>query len=170
MQVCEQKFSWYEVPEDIKGLLILAAESWEDRTLSERYINQALEIDNATNNSTNNDCTDVLVTAYRYFFYKNNPHLALQMALRVIDKVTNSEDLPDRWEKLKPILIDRKEDTAIRLYLNAYMASGFMLARLGEIEQAQEVASKIAEMDDRNEFGASLLLDILTRPEEGEDE
>jgi tetratricopeptide (TPR) repeat protein len=166
MQIREQKFSWYAVPEDIKSLLILAAKSWEDRTLSEQYINRALEIDNVTNSN----CVDILVTAYRYFFYKNNNELALQMALKVIDKVTNLEGLPERWENLKPILIDRKEDTAIRLYLNAYIASGFMLARLGEIEQAKEVASKIDEMDDRNEFGASLLLDILTRPEEEEDE
>lgn len=166
MQVREQKLSWYAVPEDIKSLLILAAESWEDRTLSEQYINRALEIDNAINN---NDSFDVLVTAYRYFFYKNSNRLALKMARRVIDKVINSENLPDRWEELKPILLDRKEEPAIRLYLNAYTACGFMLARLGEIELAQEIASKVKEIDDRNEFGASLVLDILTRPSEEED-
>ncbi|WP_019499584.1 hypothetical protein [Pseudanabaena sp. PCC 6802] len=166
MQVLEQKFSWYAVPEDIKRLLVLAAESWEDRTLSEQYINQALEIDNATNN----DSVDVLVTAYRYFFYKNSNDLALKMARRVINKVINSEHLPDRWEELKPILLDRKEDPAIRLYLNAYTASGFMLARLGEPELAKEIANKVKEVDNRNEFGASLVLDILTRPPEEEDE
>jgi hypothetical protein len=166
MQVREQKISWYAVPEDIKSLLILAAESWEDRNLSEQYINRALEIDNATNSS----CADVLVTAYRYFFYKNSNDLALKMARRVIDKVISSEHLPDRWEELKPILLDRKEDSAIRLYLNAYTASGFMLAKLGETDLAKEIASKVKEVDERNEFGASLVLDILNRPPEEEDE
>ena len=77
--------------------------------------------------------------------------------------------MPDDWEQLKPILVNRKQDPQIRLYLNAYAASGLVLANLGEIEQAKEISTKVKEIDDKNDFGAGILLDILTRPAEEDD-
>lgn len=158
MQVTEEKVSWYDVPADIKHLLVLAAENWENSAKSEEYMNQALA-------KTGNN-TDVLVAAYRYFFYKNNQPMALVMATKVVENVKESEKLPDDWSELKPILETRKNETEIRLYLNAYAASGFVLAKLGEIEKALEVMSRIKEIDDRNEFGAKTIFEILTRPPE----
>lgn len=157
----EAKLSWYKVPQDVKDLLILAAQNWENTAESEKYINQAL--------AKTEEYPDVLVSAYRYFFYKNNNKLALQVALRVVEKIKESENLPDDWQQLKPILISRKSDSQIRLYLNAYAASGLIRAKLGEIEKAKEVALRVKEIDDKNEFGASIILDILTRPAEEDD-
>jgi tetratricopeptide (TPR) repeat protein len=162
MKIQEKAFSWYEVPEDTKNLLILAANNWDNPVKSEQYINQALE------QSEKN--TDVLVTAYRYFFYKNNNHMALKIAEKVINKINESEQFPKNWQQLKPILIARKNDPLIRLYLNAYAACGFVLARLGEIEQAKNIAQKVREISDTSEFAASVVYDILTRPPEEEDE
>ncbi|WP_017716706.1 hypothetical protein [Kamptonema formosum] len=161
MNVSEGTFSWYRVPEDVKSLLVLAAQNWENTAESDKYITRALE--------SSEEYTDVLVAAYRYYYYKNNHPMALQMAERVVRKVKLSENLPDEWEQIKPILASRRNDPEIRLYLNAFAATGFILAKLGEIEKAKEVTEKIKEIDEKNEFGASLVLDILTRPEE-EDE
>jgi tetratricopeptide (TPR) repeat protein len=162
MQANLEKFSWFQVPEDIKKLLVLAAENWQNSSASEAYMNQAL--------AKTSDNTDVLVAGYRYFYYKNNYELALQTAIKVIDKIKTIEKLPDDWQQLKPILVNHKEDTKIRLYLHAYAASGLVLAKLGEIEKAKQICSNIKEIDDKNEFiGASILFDILTRsPEEDE--
>jgi predicted TPR repeat methyltransferase len=56
------------------------------------------------------------------------------------------------------------------LFLNAYAASGFVLAKMGELEKAKEATARVKEVDAKNEFGASIILDILTRPpEEDED-
>lgn len=155
-------FSWFQVPDDIKQLLILAAENWQDTSKSELYINQAL--------AKSLDSIDVLVAAYRYFYYKHNYQMALDTANQVIDKVKVSEALPDAWEQLKPILLSRKEDEKIRLYLNAYAASGLVLAKLGKIDRAKIICVKIQEIDNMKEFtGASILLDILTRPIEDDD-
>lgn len=56
------------------------------------------------------------------------------------------------------------------MYLNAYAASGLVLAKLGEIEKAKEISTQVKSIDDKNDFGAGILLDILTRPaEEDED-
>lgn len=154
--------SWFQVPEDIKQLLILAADNWQDTSVSEEYLNQAL--------AKTNDSIDVLVAAYRYFYYKNNYQMALQTASRVINKVKITENIPDNWEQAKSILINRREDEQIRLYLTAYAASGLVLAKLGEIEQAKTICMQIKEIDTKNEFqSASILLDILTRPPEEDD-
>ena len=158
MPIEADKFSWFQIPEDIKKLLILAAENWENTLESEKYMNQALAI--------TGENTDVLVAAYRYFFYKNNYTMALQTANQVIDRIKLAEQFPTQWEQLKPILASRKDDYVIRLYLNAYAASGLVLAKLGEIEKAKEISVRVKEIDNKNEFGAKILYDILTRPKE----
>ncbi|BAY20368.1 hypothetical protein NIES2100_01090 [Calothrix sp. NIES-2100] len=161
MQVDANKFSWFQVPEDIKKLLILATQTWENTAESEKYMQQAI--------AKTGDYTDVLVAAYRYFYYKNNYSLALQTTRQLLDKIKSAEKFPDEWEQLQPILVSRKEDPQIRLYLNAYAASGLVLAKLGDIEQAKIISSRVKEIDQNNDFGAGILLDILTRPPEEED-
>jgi tetratricopeptide (TPR) repeat protein len=152
----QETFSWFDVSGDTKKLLIMAAQTWENTSISERYMNQAL--------AKTGDNLDVLVAAYRYFYYKNNYLMALRAALKVRDRVKVLEQLPDDWAQLKPILSSRKDERNIRLFLNAYTASGLVLAKLGEIEQAKEISHQVKEVDHHNEFGAALLLDILTRP------
>lgn len=155
------QFSWFQVPEDVKKLLILAAQTWENTSESEKYIHQAL--------AKAGDNTEILVSAYRFFYYKNNYPLALQTAIKVLDKIKELENFPDDWEELKPILIKRQEEPQIRLYLNAYAASGMVLANLGEIEQAKEISNRVKQIDKNNDFGAGILLDILTRPPDEDD-
>ena len=94
MKTDSEAFSWFQVPEDIKNLLVLAAKSWENTAESERY---------------------------------------MQLAF-------------------------------------AYAASGLVLAKLGEIEQAKEISARVKEVDDKKEFGGGLILDILTRPPEEDEE
>lgn len=160
MQVDAERFSWFQVPDDVKQLLMLAAANWDNTSESEKYINQAL--------AKTEDSTDVLVAAYRYFFYKNNYLMALQTAVKVIDRIKLSELFPDSWDQLKPILMSRKDEPTIRLYLNAYAASGLVLAKLGEIDKAKKISTQVKEVDDKNQFGAAILYDILTRPSEEE--
>ena len=156
-----KEFSWYQVPEDVKQLLILAANNWENTSESEKYINQALA-------KTENNL-DVLISAYRYFYYKQNYQMALEIANKVINKVKIIEELPDDWQQLKPVLIKRKEEQIIRLYLNCYAATGLILAILGEAEAAKNICNKVKEIDDKNDFGTGILFDILTRPPEEEE-
>lgn len=161
MQANTNKFSWFLVPDDIKNLLILAAQNWENTSESEKYIQQALE--------QTGENTDVLVAAYRFFYYKNNYSLALQTTIKLLDKIKELEKFPDNWEQLQPILVNRKEDPQIRLYLNAYAASGLVLAKLGEIEQAKKISTRVKQIDEKNDFGSGILLDILTHPAEEDD-
>ncbi len=158
MQIHGERLSWFKVPKDVKELLIVASQNWENPLKAEDCINKAL--------AKTGDNTDVLVAVYRYFYYKNNYLMALQIAAKIIDIIKKSEKLPDSWEQLKLILMVRKEEPKIRLFLTAYAASGLVSAKLGEIEQAKEISTQIKEIDDKNEFGSALLLDILTREDE----
>jgi len=161
MQIDTNSFSWFDVADDVKELLILAAHTWENTEESTKYMQQALD--------KTADNTDVLVAAYRYFYYKNNYILALTTAEKITAKIKKAESLPEIWEELKPILVKRHEEPQIRLYLNAYAASGLVLAKLGKIEQAKEISTRIKGIDEKNDFGAGILLDILTRPTEDDD-
>jgi hypothetical protein len=98
--------------------LILAAQTWENTEESEKYMQQAL--------AKTGENTDVLVAAYRYFYYKNNYVLALSTAEKITAKIKKEEHLPDNWEALLPILVQRHEEPQIRLFLNAYAASGLV--------------------------------------------
>src|SRR5579883_2240388 len=153
--------SWYELPAEVKQLLIAAANTWEDTAQSQGYIQQALTIAHQS--------LDVLVAAYRYFFYKHNDAAALQIANHVIEQIQRLEGLPEEWEALAPVLSGRKDEPHIRLYLNAYAASGMILARMGAIEEAKVITMRVNELDDKREFGAATVLQILTQPDDEED-
>ena len=89
MQIDTNSFSWFDVADDVKELLILAAQTWENTEESTKYMQQAL--------AKTGDNTDVLVAAYRYFYYKNNYVLALTTAEKITAKIKKAESLPDNW-------------------------------------------------------------------------
>ena len=156
-----EKLSWYAVPETVKQLLVMASNHWDNPELADGYMNQALTLADQH--------PDVLVSAYRYFFYTHNNALALQVAVKVLEMVKQQESLPEAWDHLKPILSDRRDDPNIRLYINAYAASGLIRARLGEIEAAKHIAAQVSELEKRNEFGGNVVRHILDHPD-GDDE
>jgi hypothetical protein len=92
--------------------------------------------------------------------------MAQRSALAVMDRVRQQEKLPETWEYLQPQLRDRAQDPSIRLYLNAYSALGLIKARMGDVTAAEAIASHIQSIDDRNEFGAKIILNILFPIEE----
>ncbi|WGT67044.1 hypothetical protein [cyanobacterium endosymbiont of Epithemia clementina EcSB] len=162
MVVNQNQLSWYEVSEDVKTLLILASNNWENTILAEQYICEAL------NRAENN--LDVLTGAYRFFFYKKKPEIALEIAKKILKIIQETENLPLQWEQLKPILVSRQYDSPIRLYLNAYAAQGFILAKLGQLEKAKLITKRVKEIDKNREFCATTVFEILTKnPDEDDD-
>lgn len=156
MTLAPQELPWYDVPQKVKELLNLAANHWENTELSTSYINQA--IDQAGNN------LDVLVSAYRYFFYKNQPNAALHTANRVLALIEEQEKLPQDWILKEPILIARHEEPIISLYLNAYASTGYIFAKIGEIEKAKEVSERVKTIDPNSKSCAQTVFEVLTAP------
>lgn len=162
MQTAPESLSWSDIPTDVKDLLMQAVEQWEDTTQSEQYIYQALE--------KSGENYDVLIGVYRYFFYKNKPAMALKIAEMVLNKIKIEEQLPDSWEDQKPRLIQDQEQPKIILYLNAYAATGYILARLGQIEQAKQITEQVKEIDTQRQSSATTVFEVLTRPSEEDEE
>ena len=156
-----EEFAWYVVPETVKKWLQLTAANWDDPALANEYVERAL--------ADAEGHLDVLVSAYRYFFYTRNDRLALKVAMQLLERVKFIEALPDDWSQLKPILNTRRDDANIRLYLNAYAASGLLRARLGDIEAAKEIATHVSEIENRHEFGGNVVRDILERPDDDDE-
>jgi len=151
---------WFSVAASAQPLLAAAAKTWENTLVSERYIQQALAQPDAD--------LGVLESAYRFYFYKNDNCKALDVAVRVCDRIHETHHWAHDWGSLMPILTGQIDQPSARLYLSAYAASGLLLARLGQIEAAQSVAEQIQQIDAK-EFGAELLLNILNTPTEEED-
>ncbi|MEM0979754.1 MAG: hypothetical protein AAGH78_05710 [Cyanobacteria bacterium P01_H01_bin.58] len=152
---------WFSVPESAKALLTAAAQSWEDSSTSERYVQEALTQPNVA--------LEVLESAYRYYFYKNNDVKALAIARAVMERICTAEQWHQPWEALVPILSARLDESATRLYLNAYTASGLLLARLGQLGEAEVIAQQVAQLG-APEFGADVLLSVLQASPDEEDE
>lgn len=83
---------WYQVPYEIQQLLLATVVNWEDTACSEQFIFQALNHPGAS--------LEVLVSAYRYFFYKHNDGMARRLAAQVMEQVRYEESLPDEWDLL----------------------------------------------------------------------
>ncbi|MEA5508184.1 hypothetical protein VB715_00250 [Crocosphaera sp. UHCC 0190] len=156
------QLSWYDVSEDVKQLLILATDNWQNTILSEQYINQALEKEG------NN--LDVLIGAYRFFFYKNKPEIALKIAKKVLRIIQETENLPLEWEQLKFILVERQNESSIRLYLNAYASQGFILAKLGQVEAAKLITERVKTIDEHRESCATTVFEVLTKDSDEDDD
>ena len=162
MQTTQERLSWCDVEPEIKQLLLLASENWEYTGLAERYIREAL--------SKAGDNFDVLIAAYRFFFYKHQPAAALSIAQQVITAIAFQESLPSEWSQLKPILIIRKQEPPIRLYLNAYAAKGLIVAQLGKLDEAKLISQRVKEIDDTRQFCSTTVFEVLTKSPEDEDE
>ncbi|MDY6784588.1 MAG: hypothetical protein SW833_18930 [Cyanobacteriota bacterium] len=144
MSVTSQKNWGGETSEEVQMLLALSAECWSDRVRAEEYMNQALE--------KAGDDPDVWIAVYRLFFYSNNPMMALQVAEKILARVRVTENLPEDWEQLKPILRDRSNEDSIGLFLNAYTASGYLLAKTGQLERAKTITQRMQEIESSRIF------------------
>ncbi|BBA79980.1 hypothetical protein RGRSB_1563 [cyanobacterium endosymbiont of Rhopalodia gibberula] len=162
MAASQDQLSWYDVSEDVKTLLILASNNWENTILAEQYVHEA--ISKAKNN------LDVLIGAYRFFFYKKKPEIALKIAKKILKIIRETENLPLQWEQLKPILVTRQSDSSIRLYLNAYAAQGFILAKLGQLEEAKLITKRVKEIDKNRESCATTVFEVLTKSPDKDDD
>jgi hypothetical protein len=150
-----------DIPQEVKQLLVKAAENWENTALSEQYIEQALH--------QADDNLDVLIGAYRFFFYKNKPTIALTIAKKVLNIIQETEKLPIEWSQLHLILANRQDESLIRLYINAYAAEGFILAKLGQLEAAKLITQRVKEIDHHRESCATTVFDVLTATPDEDD-
>lgn len=149
--------SWCDASAANRALLAAVAQDWHHSPLARAHLQQTLAHPEVE--------LTVLVSAYRYYFYNHDDAQALAMATTLRERIRMAQGWPPTWEELRPYLLAQPDNPMVRLYLSAHGAAGLVLARLGQLESARILAQQLQQMGAK-EFGAEVLLGVLTAPPE----
>lgn len=113
----------------------------------------------------------VIIARYKFHLYRHELAEALVHALRCLSLAAARAGLPADWR-----LLDRESadfaglDEAVRLYMFALLAVGYLKVRLGQ-EEGDTMLARLADLDPADRLGAGRLLELSRRgPGDGDDE
>ncbi|AQR65693.1 hypothetical protein BXU06_12010 [Aquaspirillum sp. LM1] len=110
------------------------------------------------------DNLTVLVGLYRYYFYQHRLNDALEVANRAMSLAGQRLGIAGDWQRLDEhslAVAAAQSFGLLRFYLLAIKAASVVLLRLGHIDDARARLSKLVALDQRNQLGASDLLDVI---------
>jgi len=112
----------------------------------------------------------VLISLYRFYFYKGRLDEALDIARICLTKAAQENNLPPNWRDTKAddAIFCRYEDIAPRFFLFTLKGYAYLQLRLGNMEEGLEAVLKLLELDASDKIGARVLLEIIQRA--GEDD
>jgi tetratricopeptide (TPR) repeat protein len=105
----------------------------------------------------------VLVALYRYFYYQQRLDEALKVAEQARIAAGSALGFPADWSRLDLRYLSnavRQSMGLVRFCLLALKAEGFLLLRMGELEQGRSRLQKVRELDDADRLGAGALLAV----------
>lgn len=108
----------------------------------------------------------VLVAMYRYFYYQHRYHDALLVSERAMKVAGRLLEFRVDWRDLRLSEVGNGVMVSmglLRFYLLALKASGYLLMRVGEFQQAAARLDKLAELDTNDQFGSAFLREIAHR-------
>lgn len=163
--------SWLErsclgetLPVAAENRLLLAAANYANDEAAERHLQQALEL--APRHPA------VYIAFYRFHFYHSRARQALPYAEKCLDYASRELGLDPDWRGV------RRQDASFddyaaygpRFFLFSLKACGYLRMRLGELEPGRMALEKVRELDPADRVGASVLLDVLQRMGQDDDE
>ena len=153
------------LPEPVEQHLRLAGLHYQNDAVAESHLFQAQAL--APGHAA------VLIALYRFYFYKGRLGDALEVADRCLLKAARDNRLNADWRQVRRGDAEFSSYDAIlpRFYLFSLKACGYLLMRLGRLEQSHEVLAKMLELDPSDKLNATVLLQVLARHgQEDEDE
>lgn len=105
----------------------------------------------------------VLVALYRYFYYQQRLDEALKVAEQARIAAGSTLGFPADWNNLDLRYLSnavRESMGMVRFCLLALKAEGFLLLRLGKLEDGMARLRKVRELDDVDRLGAGALLAV----------
>jgi tetratricopeptide (TPR) repeat protein len=153
------------LPEQVEQHLRLAGLNYEHGEVAERHLFQAQAL--APGHAA------VLIALYRFYFYKGRLSDALEVAERCLAKAARDNRLNADWRRVRRGDAEFGSYDAIlpRFYLFTLKAYGYLLMRLGGLEQSHAALTKMLELDPSDKLNAAVLLKVLARHgREDEDE
>ncbi len=114
----------------------------------------------------------VLIGLYRFYFYKGRLAAALEVARRCLAKAAIENGLPSDWEKVGAgdAEFGRYENILPRFFLFSLKGYAYLQMRLGRTDEGRRAVLKLLELDPADKIGAKVLLDVLERAGQNDDE
>lgn len=111
------------------------------------------------------DHAAVLIGLYRFYFYKNRLQEALQVACQCLRKAALDNHLVMDWREVRLSDADfgRYEAVLPRFYLFTLKGYAYLNLRLGNISEGHAAVMKLLELDPSDKLGGRVLLGVLER-------
>lgn len=106
----------------------------------------------------------VLVALYRFFYYQHRLDEALKVAEQARLAAGSTLRFPADWQEIDLLYLNgavRKSMGLVRFCLLALKAEGFVLLRLGELEEGRARLQKVRDLDEADRLGAGALLAVM---------
>jgi tetratricopeptide (TPR) repeat protein len=107
----------------------------------------------------------VLIGLYRFYFYKNRLQEALEIARLCLKQAAKDNGLKPDWRLVRSTdaSFDRYEAALPRFYLFSLKGYAYLQMRLGDLPEGQAAVMKLLELDPTDKVGAKVLLGVLER-------
>jgi tetratricopeptide (TPR) repeat protein len=152
------------LPEEAEQYLYEAGLAYHEDAVAEQYLRsaQALAPDHAA----------VLIGLYRFYFYKGRLAEALDIARLCLTKAARENDLPPDWRDVAATdaMFGRYDDILPRFFLFTLKGYAYLQMRLGNLDEGRAAVMKLLELDPSDKIGAKVLLGVLERIGQGDDE
>jgi tetratricopeptide (TPR) repeat protein len=153
-----------DLPIPVEHHLREAGRAWHQAELAEWHLGRAraLAPDHAA----------VLIAHYRYYFYKNRLAAALGIARECLAKAAREIGVNADWHAVRATdaSFDTYEAVLPRFYLFTLKGYAYLQLRLGNLEEGRAAAAKLLELDPTDRMGASVLLGVIGRRDQPDDD
>ena len=150
----EQLYFEESLPPDVETLLQQAGELYGDGE-AEPLLVEALRLAPESLN--------VLVAAYRFYYYQHRLNDALNIAGLALAVTSRRLDIPADWNLLTSAHLSQAGPAAmalVRFHLLSLKAEAYLLLRLGRSAEGRAMLEKLLELDSHNRLGAKQLLEV----------
>jgi tetratricopeptide (TPR) repeat protein len=152
------------LPREVEQHLEAAGRSYHTDEQAEWHLReaQALAPDHAA----------VLIGLYRFYFYKNRLREALDVAHICLRKAAEDNGLHLDWREVRArdARFDSYEAVLPRFYLFTLKGYAYLQLRLGNIPEGQAAVMKLLELDPGDKLGGRVLLGVLERMGQTDDD
>ncbi|MGB8364065.1 MAG: hypothetical protein ACLQUZ_11740 [Rhizomicrobium sp.] len=114
----------------------------------------------------------VLIGLYRFYFYKGRLAEALGIANICLKKAARENNFAGDWRLVAPRDAEFGSWDALwpRFYLFTLKGYAYLQMRLGALEEGRQAITKLLELDPTDKVGAKVLLGILERAGQDDDD
>jgi tetratricopeptide (TPR) repeat protein len=152
------------LPAEAEQHLQLAGQNYHQDETAVMHLNKAMQVAP--------DHPAVFIGFYRFYFYKNQLAEALKIAQQCLVKAARDNGMDSDWRKAKPDDADFDNFGAImpRFFLFTLKGYGYLQLRLGNLDEGRTAITKLLELDPNDKTGGKVLLTVLERRENGDED